>query len=398
MGPVNVRDDLILVGWLSGLAPDSALLPGAGPLATAEVVSAYPDAAGLDEGLANCLRRCVATAVLQVIPPERAAEPQRAVMTRKDAFRDLLADERPLLAALSAEIGKVPALQPVAGSMAASVLDLFRLQARELFPREEDGGAARAVRVLEQLRERVDAHGRLAVEAELASLHQRAGDVARASEIRGNEDGFTWLDRADQAAGNGDMEPARAHLARARQLFERAGLVAGLAAVRRREAALMEPSDRVGVLVDAVRLSRRAPGDTRGEVEGLEDLSRAWSESGRLGPAVAALGEIARLQRQAADPVGEARALQLAGRLLCEAPGAEQDAGAGLVMLLWAADIGGSVDPVLADLTHRYVQGFQYTLSDAEWARIEPLFDQNREAVVDATFARYRHDHARELP
>ena len=67
-------------------------------------------------------------------------------------------------------------------------------------------------------------------------------------------------------------------------------------------------------------------------------------------------------------------------------------------MLLWAADIGGSVDPVLADLTHRYVQGFQYTLTDRQWAEIEPLFDQYREAIVDVAFARYREEFSKDLP
>ena len=56
------------------------------------------------------------------------------------------------------------------------------------------------------------------------------------------------------------------------------------------------------------------------------------------------------------------------------------------------------MDPVIADLTRRYVEGFQYTIDDGEWRRIEPIFDQDRQAVVDATFARYRDNHATELP
>ncbi len=358
----------------------------------------YPSATSFDAGLANCLRRCVATAVLQSVRLDRAAEAQQAVMARKEGFLALLEREEPLISALATEIDAVAPLSGLGAKMAQGVLELFRVQARELFPREEQGGAAAAIRVLEALRASADAHARLLIEAELASLHQRTGDHERASEIRGNEDGFTWLDRADHQAGHGEMDAARASLGRARQNFERAGLVAGIAAVKRREAALIEPAERVPLLREAVSLSRRATGDLRGEVEGLEELSRAYAESGRVGPAVAALGEIARLQRQAADAVGEARALQLAGRLLCEGDATLQDPGIGLVMLLWAADIGGSVDPVLADLTHRYVQGFQYTLSDRQWAEIEPLFEQNREAIVDVAFARYREDFLKDLP
>ena len=151
------------------------------------------------------------------------------------------------------------------------------------------------------------------------------------------------------------------------------------------------------LLFEAIRLSRDA-NDTRGEVEGLEDLSRAYAESGRPGPAVAALGRMAKLHRAAVEPLGEARALQLAGRLLCEGYGADRDPGAGMVLLLWAADIGGTQDPVLADLTRRYIEGFQFTLSDAEFASIEAIFDRPRALVVAEVLARYERDHPKELP
>lgn len=395
---MTFRDDLVLIGWLSTLAPESALLPGAGPLAVAAARGAFPAGDGLDEGLANCLRRSAATAMLQCFEPAAAAHAQQAVMARKDAFRAALDRHEPALVVIAGLIAEVEGLGKFANRIAPSVIEAFRVQGRDLFPREESGGARLAIGVLEALLAGADPHGRYAVERELASLHQRAGDPGRAAELRGAEDGFSSLDAADQSAGRGDMDQARQHLGRAQRLFERAGLLAGLAAVKRREAALLDPPDRIPLLLDAVRLSRSVPDDHRGVVEGLEELSRAFAESGRTGPAVAALGEIAGLQRAAADAVGEARALQLAGRLLCEAFGEQQEAGPGLVMLLFAADIGGTVDPVLSDLTHRYVQGFQYTLSDAEWSAVEPLFDQDRGAVVDATFARYRTRYAEELP
>ncbi|MFN7143775.1 MAG: hypothetical protein ACK4YP_08380, partial [Myxococcota bacterium] len=132
--------------------------------------------------------------------------------------------------------------------------------------------------------------------------------------------------------------------------------------------------------------------------EGLEELSRAFAEDGRLGPAVAALGEVARLARGAVDAAGEARALQLAGRLLCEAPAGQDAPGPGLVMLLFAADIAASVDPVVADLVRRYITGFQYTIGERKFAGIEPLLDEDRETVVERTFDEYRHRHREELP
>jgi hypothetical protein len=67
-------------------------------------------------------------------------------------------------------------------------------------------------------------------------------------------------------------------------------------------------------------------------------------------------------------------------------------------MLLFAADIGGSVDPVVADLVKSYVAGFSYTLTEAQFSAIEPLFDADRDALVSETFTRYRNAHASELP
>lgn len=395
---MTLRDDLVLIGWLSALAPEAALLPGAGPAATAAVRDAFPEGGGLDEGLANGLRRSAATAVLHGVPFERAAEAQRAVMAAREVFARALDRDEPAVVAIGSALREIDAVSAWAWRLAPSVIEAFRVQGRDLFPREETGGARFAIGVLERLLLTADPHARPQLEKELASLHQRAGDAGRAAELRGAGDGFSMLDAADQAAGRGDMDLARQHLQVAARLFSRAGQVPGIAAVRRREAALLDPPDRVPLLLEAVRLSRSVPDDHRGVIEGLEELSRAYAEDGRIGPAVAALGEVARLQRAMADAVGEARALQLAGRLLCEASGEAQEPGPGLVMLLLGADIGGTVDPVLADLTRRYVQGFQYTLSDAEWAAIEPLFDQDRSAIVDATFARYRARHAEDLP
>lgn len=393
-----VRDDLALIGWLAALAPESAQLAGAGPRATAALAAGYREAAELDLGLANCLRRCVATAAVHHLPPSEAGPVQRKVMADKARFLAALDLEEPALVAIAGLVEAFPGLAGRGFEVAPSVLEAFRVQARELTPREDEGGARAAIGVLEAILPGVGAAARLVVERELAWLHTRAGELGRAAELRGAEDGFSFLDAADHAAGRGDMDVATAQLSRAQRHFERTGSLPGMAAVRRRRAALLEPEERPPLLREAVRLSRGAADDLRGVVEGLEELSRAYSESGQLGPAVACLGEIAALQRLAADAAGEARALQLAGRLLCEAPSEAQEPGPGLVMLLWAADIGGTVDAVLADLTHRYVQGFQYTLTDAEWAKIEPLFEEDRDTVVNRTFARFREQFAQELP
>lgn len=395
---MNVRDDLALVGWLTSLAPDAAHLPGAGPLASAALGALYRDPSELDAGLANCLRRCVATVAIQAVEPREAAALHRRIMGKKQLFADALGRTEPLVVAIARTIDAVEGLAGQGDKLAPLVLETFRVQARELAPREEHGGAQAAIGVLEQLRDRSDASARMAVEAELASLHGRAGAPDRAAELRGAEDGTTALDAADHAAAAGDMDIATAHLSRALKIFERQGSLAGMAAVRRRRAALLPPEERAPILKEAVRMSREATDDLRGVIEGLEELSRGYSESGNLGAAVGALGQIAEIQRAVGDAAGEARALQLAGRLLCESSAPHQDPGPGLVMLLFAADIGGTVDAVMADLVHRYVRGFQYTLTDAEWEAIEPLFEQDRAAVVDFTFARYRSEHAEELP
>ncbi len=394
---MSVRDDLVLIGWLADLAPEVAGLPGAGARATKAVRGAFRAAAQLDEALANCLRRAAATAVLQL--PERVdpVEGQRALLADRAGFAALLDRDEPAVVAVAA---RLDAIGPTRGSgprLAPLVLEAFRVQARDLFPREDMGGTRYALDVLEALREDADPHRRLVIERALAALHARRGEAGPAAALGGPGDGAAALVEADSAAGRGDLDAARARLGVARQRFQAAGDLAGVAAVLRREAALVEPEARPPTLREAVALARQG-GDPAGEAEGLEELSRAFAEAGRLGPAVAALGEVARLARAAVDASGEARALQLAGRLLCEAPAGQDEPGRGLVMLLHAADIAGSVDPVVADLVRRYVTGFQYTLDDVRFARIEPLLDRDREEVVEEAFADYRRTHRLELP
>lgn len=153
------------------------------------------------------------------------------------------------------------------------------------------------------------------------------------------------------------------------------------------EAFAVQARDLVG-LAQGEGTSGRAPGDAA--LERIYAFAGEAESSGRRGPAIAALGLVAAAARERADAALEAQALQRAGRLLCEAPPGEAEPGPGLVLLLFAADLGATVDPVFADLVRRYVTGFQYTLSDAEFAAIEPLLDRERDEVVAETFARYR--------
>ena len=387
----------MLIGWLAALAPESVALPGAGARATAAVRAAFREPAQLDSALANCLRRAVATAVLQI--PERVdpVAGQRAALADRQAFAALLDRSEPAIVALAARLDALAPMRGNGARLAPLALEAFRVQARDLFPREDMGGIGLAVDVLAALGEGADAHGRLVLDRERAALHARRGDAEEAAAFGGAGDGAAALVEADSRAGAGDFDAARARLTVARQRFELAGDLGGVAAVLRREAALVGPEERVAPLREAVTLARQA-GDTTGEAEGLEELSRAFSESGRAGAAVAALGDVARLARAAVDAAGEARALQLAGRLLCEAPAGQDDPGRGLVMLLLACDIAASVDPVVADLVRRYVTGFQYTLTDRQFAEIEPLLDRNREDVVDEAFADHRVRYGEELP
>lgn len=391
-----LRDDLILIGWLSRVAPEACAHPAAGPCASAAVHALFPASAGrdaLDDALASALRRSLATVLVE---RPRWVLQQPAVLDERARFRAALDATDPALTALVRLVRSFPELAGDAAAIAALWVPTFRVQARDVLPHDDRNGLLAAVEALRAMLARGPASAQ--VERELAGLLQRVGDTAAASTLRGPDDGQSVMNLADAAAASGEMARASELLARAQVLFARAGMLAGMAAVRRREAALLEPAARPAILADALRLSRDAGDDTRGLVEGWEDLSRAYAEQGRIGPAVAALGRMAALHRAAVEPLGEARALQLAGRLLCEAYGPERDAGAGMVMLLFAADIGGSEDPVLADLTRRYIEGFQYTLNDAEFAAIEPLFERPRAAVVAEAFARYDQTHASELP
>lgn len=211
------------------------------------------------------------------------------------------------------------------------------------------------------------------------------------------ETGRSLLESADTAAEAGREDEARSLLRAARFLMQREGDLAGLAAVMRREARTLDEAGRVAALREAVRIAARAD-DVVGQVEGLEDLSRDHADAGRVGPAMALLGEIVRLQRARRDRAGEVRAVLLGGRLLCEAWGDAKDPGAGLVLLLWAEEAARRIDDSLARMTKTYIEGYSYTLSPAEFAAIEPMFDLDRLAVIDATFARFQHEHPETLP
>lgn len=211
------------------------------------------------------------------------------------------------------------------------------------------------------------------------------------------ETGRDLLAAADAAEEAGRPAEARDLWKAARFVLQREGDLAGMSALARREARRLEEPARSEALRGAVRLARDAK-DTVGEIEGLEDLSREHADAGRVGPAMAILGEIVRLQRARRDRGGEVRGVLLAGRLLCEAWGADKDVGTGLVMLLWAEASGRKVDEGLGRMTRTYIEGFAHALTEREFAAIEPMFDLNHLAVVDATFARYMHEHAPELP
>lgn len=148
----------------------------------------------------------------------------------------------------------------------------------------------------------------------------------------------------------------------------------------------------------AAAVQARASGDLAREVGALEDLSAQAAAAGRAGEAVAFLARIAELQRERGDREGRLRAVVLAGRVLCEAWGVSRDVPAGMVMLLWAEAEARRVDVSLAAMLKDYLTGFQYTLTDLEFAEVEPWLLLDRAAVVDATMARYLHEHAGALP
>lgn len=205
------------------------------------------------------------------------------------------------------------------------------------------------------------------------------------------------LSLADEAGQSGRANEARRLLRDARFAATREGSLVVLSAVMRREASLLPATERLPVLLEAARLAHRG-GDAVGRVEALEDASREHADAARPGPAVALLGMCTEIQRERRDKSGMVRAVLLAGRVLCEAWGAQKDIPAGMVMLLWAEDAGHAVDEGLARMVRGYLEGYQYTLSPEEFAEVEPFLELDRMAVVDATFARYMHAHAAELP
>jgi hypothetical protein len=127
--------------------------------------------------------------------------------------------------------------------------------------------------------------------------------------------------------------------------------------------------------------------DTR-FLEALDARADALAQAGRIGDAVAVLGEVARRCRQRGDAMGEARAVQRAGQRLCEA--ADPDPAIGIVMLLHAAELAEPEDDMFSDLVRNYVAGYQYTLTDAQFAALEPLLEREPAEVVAEAFARYR--------
>jgi hypothetical protein len=210
-------------------------------------------------------------------------------------------------------------------------------------------------------------------------------------------DALERLTAADEAAAGGRMEECRRALREARFAANREGNLAALSAVMRREASLLLPADRGALLVEAARLAQRG-GDTVGQIEALEDLSRDRLSEGRVGVAVALLGRCAELQAERGDRAGYLRGAMLAGRALCEAWGAERDVPAGMAMLLFCEREAGRFDDALARLLRDYLTGFQYTLSDAEFAAAEPWLELDGRAVVDATLTRYVSEFGAELP
>jgi hypothetical protein len=205
------------------------------------------------------------------------------------------------------------------------------------------------------------------------------------------------LTQADSAGQANQADEARRLLRQARLAASREGSLQLLSAVMRREASLLDPGERGPILAEAARLARRA-GDSVGEVEALEDLSREFASTNRAGVAVALLGRCTEIQRTRRDKAGMVRAILLAGRVLVEAWGKDREVPAGMVMLLWSEDAARVVDEGLARMIRGYLEGFQYTLSPAEFAEVEPFLELDRMAVIDATFARYMAEHQAELP
>lgn len=394
-------EQLILRGWLRLGAPRLCSHPEAPlgeltPDALARLTPAYGGEGVLADALGGALRRAatIALAEANVYPdPMALFHAQEALLAASEPFDAMLASSEPvdLRRALSMALSSVEAITGMGDPLVDGTLRVFSREVREVLPRDGPLALEPIIALLSDWIPRLPPAARAAAERDQGSAYSMLGhrDQARRLFEEAGDQARVLLEEADGALEDRQWELGgilAGLCAEAAELSHDHALAA--AAWRRRSSAAEHQGDyrSAEVYLRSSHQSARRARDTRAEAVALEELSRLAADQHRLDDAVALLGLVWRLQRAEKNAAGQGRALRLAGRLLAEGG----SPGPGLVMLLEALELAEVHDPHVAHGLKQYIVGFQYTLNDQEFSRIEPLFELPREPQIWQAFAAAR--------
>lgn len=394
-------EHLILRGWLRLGAPRLVNHPDAPldallPDALARLAPAYGSEDVLADALSSALRRAATTALAEsdaYTEPMALFQAQETLLAASASFDALLRspDSVDLHRALSMALNSVEAITGMGDPLVPATLRVFGREVREVLPRDGALAFDPIIALLTDWLPKLSDAARQAAERDLGSAHSMLGhrDQARRIFEEAGDQARVLLEEADEAleASQWELGGILAGLcAEAAEMTHDHALAA--AAQRRRSSAAELQGDYRSAehyMRGSHKAARRAR-DVRAAAVALEELSRLAADQNQLDAAVALLGQVWRLQRAEKNAAGQGRALRLAGRLLAEGG----RPGPGLVMLLEALELAEVHDPHVAHGLKQYIVGFQYTLNNQEFAKIEPLFELPREPQIWQAFAAAR--------
>ena len=394
-------EHLLLRGWLRLGAPRLVSHPDAPldellPDALARLAPAYGGENVLAEALSGALRRSATAALAEAdvyTDPMALFHAQEAILSENALFDALLAstDVVDFRRALSMTLNSIEAITGMGEPLVPATLRVFGREVREVLPRDGPVAFEPIIALLTDWIPRLSPDARTSAERDLGSAHSMLGHRDKARELfeEAGDQARVLLEESDTAL-------------EARQ-WELGSILAGLcveaaelthdhalaAATQRRRSSAAERQGDYRSAEHYLRLSRQAAlraRDIRAETVALEELSRLAADQSHLDAAIALRGLVWRQQRAQKNASGQGRALRLAGRLLAEGG----SPGPGLIMLLEALDLAEVHDPHSAHGLKQYIVGFQYTLNDREFTRIEPLFELPREPQIWQAFAAAR--------
>lgn len=393
---MRTLDALVLRCWLQPLAPRLLHHPAAPRAAlaadaTQRLAPRYGGESVLAAAMAAAVRRAAARGLPELglyADPRDLLAAAEALKDAEAPFLDAMASDEPLERALRMAIDSVEAITGLGPLLVPPALRWLPLESREVLPLIGAEGLEAAAEVLRAWLPRLPDGARQDAERDLGSALSLLGrrEDARAHFEAVGDTARVLLEECDAALEAQRWPLASALAALCVQAAEETEQPALASAALRRQSSAAEQQGDHGSARHHMRRSlsvARKARDHRAEVAALEELSRLSADQGLRDEAVALLGQIWQLQRHHSEAAGEERALRLAGRLLAE--GGEP--GAGLVMLLAALELAEVRDPHTAHGIKQYIVGFQYTLSDAEFARIEPVLDAPREPTIARAFA-----------